>query len=136
MNSRKRDADRKEQNFYVPGKGLYYPRGTSIGGSTNVNAMIALYPDNDDWTEIAGITGDRSWAPEVMRGYFQWLEQVRYKSEDGDKERHGFSGWLPLEQVGTRDNLLQESLAGQLLSLATARRDQRRRFEGGVRLRR
>jgi choline dehydrogenase-like flavoprotein len=26
--------DRDQQHFYVPGKGLYYPRGTSIGGST------------------------------------------------------------------------------------------------------
>ncbi len=117
VNSRAREADRKEQNFYVPEKGLYYPRGTSIGGSTNVNAMIALYPDNDDWSEIATITGDRSWAPEEMRGYFQRLEQVRYKPADGDKERHGFSGWLPLEQVGTRGNLFKDPwLANYLVS--------------------
>lgn len=109
VNSRAKEADRKQQHFYVPGKGLYYPRGTSIGGSTAVNAMISLYPDNDDWDAIARLTGDRSWDSSSMRTYFERLESVRYvDAQSKPDERHGFTGWLPLEMVGTRRNLFKD----------------------------
>jgi len=109
INSRAKEADRRKQHFYVPGKGLYYPRGTSIGGSTTVNAMIALYPDNGDWDAIAELTGDQSWNSSSMRTYFERLEQVRYvKPTKDNRERHGFSGWLPLEMVGTKNNLFRD----------------------------
>jgi choline dehydrogenase len=91
VNSRANQADREKQHFYVPGKGLYYPRGTSIGGSTTVNAMIALYPDNSDWDHIAELTGDSSWNSVDMRKYFDRL-----------------LGWLPLEKVGVKKNLCKD----------------------------
>jgi choline dehydrogenase len=109
VNSRKSDDDRKAQHFYVPGKGIYYPRGTSIGGSTTVNAMITLYPDNSDWDAIADLTGDKSWRGNAMRGYFERLEAVRYaKPARDNRERHGFKGWLPVEMVGTKRNLFTD----------------------------
>lgn len=109
VNSRARQEDRDKQHFYVPGKGLYYPRGTSLGGSTTVNAMIALYPDNGDWDAIADMTGDASWNAGAMRGYFEKLERVRYRQpEPGNPERHGYSGWLPVEQLGIKTNLLKD----------------------------
>jgi choline dehydrogenase len=109
INSRAEQKDRENQHFYVPGKGLYYPRGSTIGGSTAVNAMIALYPANSDWERTAGITDDRSWDPSAMRTYFERLEAVRYaKMPNGNPERHGFNGWLPLEQVGTKGNLFKD----------------------------
>lgn len=109
VNSRARQEDRDQQHFYVPGKGLYYPRGTSLGGSTTVNAMIALYPDNGDWDGIAELTGDGSWNSDSMRSYFERLERVRYRQpEPGNPERHGYSGWLPVEQLGIRTNLLKD----------------------------
>lgn len=109
VNSRANQADREKQHFYVPGKGIYYPRGTSIGGSTAVNAMIALYPDNSDWDYIAELTGDDSWHSSNMRNYFERLEKVRYKKPvEGNPERHGFDGWLPLETVGIRNNLCKD----------------------------
>lgn len=110
VNSRARQADREKQHFYVPGKGLYYPRGTSIGGSTTANAMIALYPDNGDWDAIATLTGDQSWGSSAMRTYFERLGRVRYvQPETGNPARLGFSGWLPMEQLGIRSNLLKDS---------------------------
>jgi choline dehydrogenase len=109
VNSRAKEPDRQRQHFYVPGKGLYYPRGTSIGGSTTVNAMIALYPDNEDWDAIAKLTGDRSWQSSSMRKYFERLERVKYlKPRSGNPERRGFKGWLPMEQVGTKNNLWRD----------------------------
>jgi len=109
VNSRRHAADRERQHFYVPGKGLYYPRGTSIGGSTTINSMITMYPDNDDWDQIAEMTGDDSWNHRAMRDHFQRIERVLYPTgPDLDRQRHGFDGWLPLEMVGTRRNLFRD----------------------------
>jgi choline dehydrogenase len=106
VNSRAKQKDREKQNFYVPGKGLYYPRGTSIGGSTNVNAMIALSPDNSDWDNIAKLTGDSSWNSTDMRQYYQRLERADYVDPAKRKrERRGADGWLSLESVGVQSNL-------------------------------
>lgn len=118
VNSRANQIDRERQHFYVPGKGLYYPRGTSIGGSTTVNAMIALYPDNGDWDAMADLTGDKSWNSSAMRTYFERLERVRYvKPQPRNSERHGFRGWLPLETVGIQNNLLRDKwLANYVVS--------------------
>lgn len=109
VNSRRNVEDRAKQHFYVPDKGLYYPRGTSIGGSTIVNSMIAMYPDNQDWDDIAELTGDLSWGHRDMRGHFQRLERVLYPTgPDPERQRHGFHGWLPLEMAGTRRNLFKD----------------------------
>lgn len=109
VNSRRGQAERERQHFHVPGKGLYYPRGSTIGGSTAVHALISLYPDNADWDAIADLTGDRSWRSPAMRTLFERLENARHASRQADNPgRHGFSGWLPLEQVGTRGNLLKD----------------------------
>jgi choline dehydrogenase len=118
VNSRAKQSDREKQHFYVPGKGLYYPRGTSIGGSTTVNAMIALYPGNDDWDAMADLTGYKSWHSSHMRSYFERIEQARYvKPEPGNPERNGFKGWLPLETVGIKNNLLKDKwLANYVVS--------------------
>ncbi|WP_083861238.1 GMC family oxidoreductase [Microvirga lotononidis] len=110
VNSRLNETERAQQHFYVPGKGLYYPRGTSIGGSTTVNAMIALYPDNDDWNAIAKLTGDASWDAGAMRDYYVRLENARYvDAAAAAPARHGRDGWLPLEQVGMKGNLFKDN---------------------------
>lgn len=109
VNSRAGQAERDRQHFHVPGKGLYYPRGSTIGGSTAVHALISVYPDNADWDAIADLTGDRSWQAPAMRSLFERLEDARYVQPQADNPgRHGFEGWLPLEQVGTRRNLLKD----------------------------
>ncbi len=81
---------------YVPGKGILYPRGATIGGSTANNALITVYPHANDFEYIAEITGDDSWRAENMREYFKHLENCEYlKSWEAKREDHGTDGWLP-----------------------------------------
>lgn len=41
--------------------GVYYPRGSALGGSSMINAMATLLPPDSDWDYIANVTGDTSW---------------------------------------------------------------------------
>lgn len=81
---------------YVPGKGILYPRGATIGGSTAVNALITVYPHASDFEYIADLTGDDSWRAESMRNYFKRLEDCEYLlTREAIREDHGINGWLP-----------------------------------------
>src|SRR5450631_2512550 len=42
--------------------GVLYPRAGTLGGCTAHNAMILVYPHNEDWDYIAQLTGDASWS--------------------------------------------------------------------------
>src|ERR1700693_1484400 len=50
---------------------IFYPRAGMLGGCTAINAMIAIYPHESDWNEIASKTGDASWRAESMRAHWQ-----------------------------------------------------------------
>lgn len=72
--------------------GIYYPRGATLGGSSQVNAMnLALPPDND-WRYIAELTQDDSWSPESIRQYFIELEHNEYLPEG--MPGHGYNGYV------------------------------------------
>jgi choline dehydrogenase-like flavoprotein len=58
--------------------GIFYPRGSGIGGCTAHHAMIMLAPNDKDWNHIADLTGDESWRAERMHGYFARLERCLY----------------------------------------------------------
>ena len=90
-------GDRDElDSKYVPNKGILYPRGATIGGSTAVNALITVYPHASDFEYIADLTGDSSWNAENMRTYFQRLENCEYLLIwEALREQHGINGWLP-----------------------------------------
>ncbi|KAI1425497.1 hypothetical protein F5Y12DRAFT_714167 [Xylaria sp. FL1777] len=72
--------------------GILYPRAGTLGGCSRHNAMITMYPFDQDWDNIATLTGDNSWAGENMRQYFEKIEKNEYlpSSIIG----HGFNGWL------------------------------------------
>lgn len=78
-------------------KGIFYPRGTGVGGSTGVNAMIAVYPHENDWSHVARLTGDPSWDASRMRDYFVEIERNGYLSQRNGRG-HGFDGWLSIER--------------------------------------
>ena len=86
--------------------GVFYPRAGCLGGCTAHNALITVYPHNQDWEDIADLTGDPSWKAEPMRNYFQKLERCRYRGWErfwarltGNPSRHGWDGWLQTEKV-------------------------------------
>jgi choline dehydrogenase len=96
------DSDEKtkaEAKYRAKLDGILYPRGSTIGGSTAVNAMITLYPDNSDWDHMEQVTEDPSWNGKLMRAYFQKLERCRYRLPFPNRGRHGFGGWLSTEQA-------------------------------------
>lgn len=99
VNHYKDPEQQKRDSKYVPGKGILYPRASTLGGCTAHNAMITLYPDNSDWDNIASATGDTTWASDKMRDYFQRLEKMNYGTAfQAATQRHGTNGWLSVEQ--------------------------------------
>ncbi len=94
-------AKRDTKLVYEAGrpKGVLYPRGGTLGGSTAVNAMITVYPHESDWDQIAEITGDSSWSGANMRRYFQRLERNGYvAARTRGATGHGYAGWLSVER--------------------------------------
>ena len=72
--------------------GLYYPRGSTLGGSAQVNAMNFAWSPDNEWDYIANITGDKSWGHEHMRRHLMNLENCTYVPEGSPG--HGFDGYL------------------------------------------
>jgi choline dehydrogenase-like flavoprotein len=101
------DERQKLDRKFTPARdGVLYPRAAALGGCTAHNAMIFVYPHNSDWDRIAELTGDSSWRADNMRRYFQRLEDCWHrkplrwlKQATGiNPSRHGFGGWLSIEQ--------------------------------------
>ena len=90
-------SDAQKDSKYVPGKGIFYPRGATIGGSTINNAMISVLPPDADFDEIARITGDYSWSSSNMRKYRGILDKSFYLNFfDSNSANHGRKAWLPI----------------------------------------
>lgn len=87
-------AQQARDSKYVPGKGIIYPRGSALGGSTAHNAMLFIYPHDQDWDDIADMTGDRSWRASRMREYFKRLEKCAYCEPPARFPGHGFNGYM------------------------------------------
>jgi choline dehydrogenase len=90
-------------------KGTLYPRTGTLGGCTAHNALIAVYPHQSDFNNVATITGDDSWSASNMRKYFSKLEDNHYLLPGA--EGHGNDGWLgteysPIDIVLTDPKLL------------------------------
>jgi choline dehydrogenase len=110
--------------------GVLYPRAGTLGGCTAHNAMILVYPHDADWDHIASLTGDRSWKAAHMRGYFQRLENCRYRwpyrwlSKIGiDPTRHGWKGWLQTEKMIPRSAFHDRALKKVLFDSVRAALD-------------
>lgn len=94
-------------------KGTLYPRTGTLGGCTAHNALIAVYPHQSDFDNVASITGDSSWSASNMRKYYAKLENNHYLLPGA--QGHGYDGWLgtsyaPIDIVLTDPKLL--SLVG------------------------
>ncbi|KAM3428022.1 hypothetical protein MY4824_009088 [Beauveria thailandica] len=77
--------------------GIYYPRGGTVGGSSEANAMYFVAPPDNDWKYIAELTKDDSWTAESMRKYFVEVERNGYLPPDAPG--HGSDGYVSSHQV-------------------------------------
>ena len=138
------DAQQAKDSKAVKFRGkdaIFYPRAGTLGGCTAHNAMITVVPQASDWNYIADITGDDSWRPAKMRGYFERLENCKYVARPGSltgmvgntlssiaelhkgKEDfrdftngHGFHGWLPTCEADPKMALKDPEILELLLS--------------------
>ncbi len=97
---------KKDSKFVAEKDGVFYPRAGTLGGCTAHNALIMVYPNNEDWDGIARLTNDDSWNPDRMRNYFQQLENCHHRPFDRalgeiglNPSRHGWKGWLQTEKA-------------------------------------
>jgi len=94
------EQQRRDPKFVDRENGILYPRAGGLGGCTQHNAMITIYPSNSDWDQIAEITGDDSWKADAMRAYFQRVERCQYLDQARILAgKHGSSGWLATEHA-------------------------------------
>ncbi len=106
------ERQRRDPKYYKEYKGrrvdgVLYPRAGTLGGCTSHNAMLTVYPHNDDWDNLARLTGDPSWEAENMRKYFERMEDCRHRPVHRwlnkllglNPTRHGFGGWLATEKA-------------------------------------
>ncbi|MEU0369930.1 GMC oxidoreductase [Streptomyces sp. NPDC006283] len=100
------DRRRRDSKYLAEQDGVLYPRGTTLGGSTAVSAMITVYPHHSDWDAIAQLTGDPSWSAQQMRRHVERLESCGHAPPDA-RARHGHDGWLQVSRanpaVGNRE---------------------------------
>ena len=81
-------------------KGILYPRTGALGGCSMHNALVMIKPTDNDWNNIASLTGDSSWGSDNMNEYFKKLEGNRYLQGALGKG-HGSDGWLPTRLTPT-----------------------------------
>ena len=103
-------------------KGVLYPRAATLGGCTAHNALIAIYPDQDDFQNVADLTGDSSWSPDNMRQYFVKMERNEYlQSLLSLGNGHGYDGWLGIDvtpvTLALKDLKLVSMIQGALTAL-------------------
>lgn len=92
--------------------GLLYPRTAALGGCANHNALIMMYPLDEDWNDIAKMTGDHTWNAVHMRKYFKRLERCQYLPEG--TSGHGFDGWLSTNRADPSIFLSDPEVFGML----------------------
>ena len=101
-----RRQQRRDRKYVVNQRGVLYPRAGTLGGCTAHNAMIMVYPHNEDWDRIAELTRDDSWRGDRMRAYFERIEDCRHRPLARffgrlgiNPSRHGWDGWLSTERA-------------------------------------
>ncbi len=57
--------------------GILYPRGSALGGSTAVNAMVTVLPSPSDWNRLAELADEPAFRARAMAPYYarvrEWL---------------------------------------------------------------
>ncbi|KAI3326780.1 GMC oxidoreductase [Xylariaceae sp. AK1471] len=98
--------------------GLLYPRGATLGGSSQVNAAVFALPADEHWDAIADLTEDQSWRGTKMGDVFLELENCTYLPLNSPG--HGFDG--PISSGRNNLSYVTES-AGQVEILTNTYRE-------------
>ncbi|KAK6227434.1 choline dehydrogenase [Colletotrichum tabaci] len=98
--------------------GVWYPRAGTLGGCSRHNALISVNAHDSDWSKIAALTGDDSWAPDNMRSYFQKLERNMYLPSS--IVGHGYSGWLGTSLTSLSLVVEDQKLLSLIIAAASA----------------
>lgn len=107
--------------------GILYPRAGTLGGCTSHNAMITVYPHNEDWDYVALVTGDSSWSADNMRKYFELMEDCHHRAAPyrwlakifgWNPTRHGWGGWFQTEKAIPKSALGDKDLVETILESA------------------
>ncbi len=88
---------RSSNSAVDPGRdAVLYPRASTIGGSALHNAMLAMYPFPDCFSNLQQLTGDDEFAENKMRARFQRIEKCEYIQPSNKllKKGHGFRGFM------------------------------------------
>jgi choline dehydrogenase len=93
----------RDSKFVPERDGVWYPRVGALGGCSIHSFLFCIYPSDADWTQIAELTADPSWAPSEMRKYFERLENCHYVPQlSTNPSRHGYAGWQTTEIANPR----------------------------------
>jgi choline dehydrogenase len=72
-----RDVGLDKQDSKWTKDGILYPRGSALGGSTAVNAMVTVLPSPSDWNRLADLVQTPSFRANAMDKYYakvrEWL---------------------------------------------------------------
>ena len=100
------ELQRRDPKYVPAEQGVLYPRAGTLGGCTAHNAMIFVYPHDEDWNHIYKLTGDESWSASRMRNFFEDIENCHHRPLQRflwhlgiNRTRHGFKGWLHTEKA-------------------------------------
>ncbi|MDD5579374.1 MAG: GMC family oxidoreductase [Methylobacter sp.] len=116
------EIQKKDPKYTPEEGGVLYPRAGCLGGCTAHNAMITVYPHNEDWDKIATMTDNPSWKADNMRKYFERMENCnhrpvyRWLAKLGiNPTRHGWNGWLHTEKAIPKSALGDTSLVQSIV---------------------
>ncbi|KAF7350755.1 Choline dehydrogenase [Mycena sanguinolenta] len=100
---------------------MWYPRGSALGGSTVMNALIHLRPQDYDLDKMASELSDSSWSSTSMRSYLtDKIENNLYIPEaTGKPLSYGYGGWLSTDWPSLDFLLAPGNVDTQLLDLVT-----------------
>jgi choline dehydrogenase len=113
--------------------GVLYPRAGCLGGCTAHNAMIMVYPHNEDWDDLARLTDDSSWDSHNMRRLFERMENCQHRFPPYrwlgklgiNPTRHGWKGWAVTQKSIPKSVFGDDDLVRTLeLSVKVAFKDQ------------
>ncbi|KAF2819333.1 choline dehydrogenase [Ophiobolus disseminans] len=105
--------------------GVYYPRGSSVGGSSMINKQCTWLPSNSDWDYVKNVTGDASWSSDNMHKIFERIEKNNYLP--AGTAGHGFNGYFQVNMnkptsIGQPVLGIMQAIAANF-SLSTAQAD-------------